>query len=277
MTAAPVVSAELTAMTAAPVVSAELTAMTAALVVPAELTAALVVPMALAVLVGAGTQRVTGLGFALVAGPLLTMVLDPVNGVRLVNLLSLTACLIALPAVWRQADFGRALRLAVPALAVLPAGAWLAAALPSGPLLIAEGVLVIAALLVLRRSTGAPWMSGRAGAAGAGAVSGLMNVTAGLGGPAMTLYATATGWESRSFAATMQVYSILINAGSVAVKGLPQLPLPTVALVVLCTLCGVLAGHLVSPHIDHRRVRQAVLALAAAGGLTAIAKGVITI
>ncbi|MCG5212798.1 sulfite exporter TauE/SafE family protein [Streptosporangium sp. KLBMP 9127] len=241
------------------------------------MTAVLLLPISLAVFVGAGTQRVTGLGFALVAGPLLTLLLGPAEGVRLLNLLSMLSCLVVLPFVWRDVDARQVFRLAVPALLVLPAGAWAAARISVGPLLIIEGVLVLGALYALRRFPNPRLLRGRAGAVGSGAASGLMNVTAGLGGPAMTVYATATGWEQRSFVASMQFYSTLVNAGSIAAKGLPDLPVRMLAPAAACVLAGAFAGHLISPHVGHRRVRQAVLAVAAAGGAAAIVKGVITL
>ncbi|WP_326823269.1 TSUP family transporter [Streptosporangium sp. NBC_01756] len=241
------------------------------------MTAAMLLPMSLAVFAGAGTQRVTGLGFALVAGPLLTLLLGPADGVRLLNLLSLLSCLVVLPAVWREIDARQVFRLALPALLVLPVGAWAATRIPGGPLMVVEGVLVLAALYALRRFPNPRWLRGPAGAAGTGVASGLMNVTAGLGGPAMTLYATATGWERRSFVASMQLYSTLVNAGSITAKGLPDLPAHTLALSAVCVLSGAFAGHLISPHVGRRRIRQAVLAMAAAGGAAAIIKGVITL
>lgn len=240
-------------------------------------TAATLLPVSLGVLVGAGTQRVTGVGFALVAGPLVVLLLGPMEGVRLLNLLSLLSSLVVLPAVWRDVDRRTVLRLALPALVVLPLGAWIAGNVPGAPLMIGEGLLILLALYSLQRFPGPAVLQGRAGTAGAGAVSGLMNVTAGIGGPAITLYAAATRWEHSSFVASMQLYTVLVNAGSLAAKGWPRLPPSMLALAAVCTLAGVALGHLVEHRVDRERARRAVLALAAVGGVTAIVKGVITI
>ncbi|AGP59216.1 TSUP family transporter [Streptomyces rapamycinicus] len=233
--------------------------------------------LVLSVLAGACTQRVTGLGFTLVAGPLLTLLLGAVEGVRLANLLSLLSSLVVLPAVWGRVEPRRVLPLAVPALAVLPLGALLAAALPGPPLLIAEGVLVLAALAVLHRFPSPAWLRGRGGAAGTGAVSGLMNVTAGIGGPAVALYAAATAWEQRSFMACMQLYTGLLNAGSLAAKGLPTLPAAALGGAAAAALTGAVLGTLTAHRITAARARQAVLTIAALGAVGAIVKGVINL
>jgi uncharacterized membrane protein YfcA len=234
-------------------------------------------PVSLGVLVGAGTQRVTGVGFALVAGPLLVLMLGPIDGVRLVNLLSLLSSLVVLPAVWGDVDRRQVLRLAGPALIVLPLGAWIARNVPGAPMLIGEGLLILLALYGLHRFPRPRFLRGRLGATGAGAASGLMNVTAGIGGPAITLYATATRWEHASFVASMQLYSVLVNAGSLAAKGWPHLPTRLLALAAACTLAGVALGHLIEHRVSRERARRAVLALAAIGGITAIFKGLLTI
>ncbi|WP_255950227.1 TSUP family transporter [Streptomyces odontomachi] len=241
------------------------------------MTAGTVVPVLLGVLVGAGTQRVTGLGFTLVAGPLLTLLLGPVEGVRLANVLSLLSSLLILPFVWRDVAPRRVLRLVVPALLVLPAGAWLAARVPASPLLVAEGALVLAALYGLHRFSRPGWLRGRAGTAAAGAASGLMNVTAGIGGPAVTLYATATDWEQRSFVAGMQLYTILLNTGSLVAKGPLDLPVHVIALSAVAALAGTGIGQLASHRVSARRARQAVQVAACAGAVGAIVKGVITL
>ena len=48
-----------------------------------------------------------------------------------------------------------------------------------------------------------------------------MNVTAGVGGPAITLYAVSTGWEHRRFVGSIQLYFAVLNLGSIAAKGFP--------------------------------------------------------
>ena len=66
---------------------------------------------ALAVLVGAMAQSVSGIGFVLVCGPLLVAALGPDDGVRLAVVLSLTVNVAVLARTWRAAELRTALLL----------------------------------------------------------------------------------------------------------------------------------------------------------------------
>lgn len=148
----------------------------------------------LGVVAGALTQRITGIGFALVCAPLLVLVAGDTEWVK-------------------------GLLLAVPALLAIPVGAYVARTMAPAPLMDVIGLLVIVALGAVVLSERARVLRGRAGAIGAGAASGFMNVTAGVGGPAIVLYAVSTGWAHRKFVATFQFYSIFVNLASLSAKG----------------------------------------------------------
>ncbi|MEP6650701.1 MAG: sulfite exporter TauE/SafE family protein [Lapillicoccus sp.] len=173
----------------------------------------------LGVVAGALTQRVTGIGFALVSAPLLVLIAGPFEGVVLSNLLGLTVSVVVFVAHWRHTEWKKGLLLAVPALIAIPLGAYVARNVPPAPLMVIIGLLVILALGAVLLSERARVLRGPGGATVAGATSGFMNVTAGVGGPAIVLYAVSTGWEHRKFVATFQFYSIFTNLASLAAKG----------------------------------------------------------
>lgn len=104
------------------------------------------IPAAAVVLVGAVSQRTTGLGFALIAAPLLTLMAGPYQGIVLANLLALFVAASVLAVSWRTIDRRRAAVL-VPfgLLGVLP-GVWVARALPPGPLHVVIGLLTLLGL-----------------------------------------------------------------------------------------------------------------------------------
>jgi succinate-semialdehyde dehydrogenase/glutarate-semialdehyde dehydrogenase len=143
--------------------------------------------LGLGVFAGASTQRVTGLGFALVSSPLLVLVAGPFNGVLLSNLLALAVSLVVRGLTWRHAQWRRVLLLALPAVALVPAGAWVARHLPAPMFLVLIGVLVVSALVAVVASDRARFLRGPGGAVTAGGLSGFMNATAGVGGPAIAL------------------------------------------------------------------------------------------
>ena len=227
-----------------------------------------------AVFIGAATQRLTGLGFALVAAPMLVLVAGPVQGVLLANALSLITNLALALVLRRDVEVRRAVLLAVPAIAVIPAGAWVAAHTSPGALSVGIGALVVVALAVVIAAPGLSVPAGAGPAIGAGAASGFMNVTAGVGGPALSLYAIATRWSGAGFVASAQLYFALLNASSLIAKGgLPHLDAPGVIACAGGLITGAVAGHLLAPHVAPRRVRQAIIALALAGALATIGRG----
>jgi uncharacterized membrane protein YfcA len=231
--------------------------------------------LGLGVFAGASTQRVTGLGFALVSSPLLVLVAGPFDGVLLSNVLALTVSLVVLGLTWREVEVRRVLILALPAVAVVPVGAWVARRLPAPMLLVLIGTLVVTALFAVLASERARVLRGRGGAFAAGGLSGFMNGTAGVGGPAMVLYAVSTGWEHRAFVASLQLYLVILNLASIAAKGLPRLPAAEFVASFSALALGILAGQILSRRISAARARRAVVALALAGGVATVVKGVL--
>ncbi len=231
------------------------------------------VSVLLAIACGAMTQRVTGLGFALVSAPLLILAAGPHEGVLLANVLSLVGNCLVIAQTWRDANFRQALLLAVPAILVMPLSNWVAQQLPAAPLMIGIGVITLLALgfvLVFKQTK---VFSGRAGAVAAGALSGFMQVTAGVGGPAMTMYAISTNWVQRGFAASMQIYFALLNVAAIAIKGWPQQPTFQMGAMFAALGCGVVLGALAAPYVPGHRARQAVTVLAILGALATVVKG----
>ena len=231
----------------------------------------------LGVAAGAVTQRVTGIGFALVAAPLLVLAAGPFDGVILANVLSMVVGVIVLSRTWRDVEWRRGILLVLPALAVVPVGAYVARNVPGPVLLIVTGTLVLVALSLVQLSSRTVMPHGTAGSIGAGAASGFMNVTAGVGGPAMVLYAVSTGWEHRRFVATFQFYAILVNLASLLAKGRPHLPLSAFLLSVGALAAGLILGELLSTRVPIGHARRAVVLLAMGGSLATVAKGLIAL
>lgn len=226
------------------------------------------------VLVGAGTQRVTGLGFALVASPFTVLLLGPFQGVLVINACGAVTALVVLTQVWRDVDVRKAGLLLGPALlAVLP-GAWVARNLPAPVLGVVVGGLVLTALLAVVASERARVLRGRPGAVIAGVGSGFFNVTVGAGGPAIAVYAVSTGWAQRRFAATAQLIFAVLSAASLAAKGDRPSLAPAGWLTVMAGLvAGILAGNLLAERVPAERARWAVVVLAIVGAALTVGKG----
>ena len=180
----------------------------------------MLLPVALSVLVGAMAQRITGMGFALIAAPALVILLGPFDGVVIVNLCAVLSSLLILPRVWRHIEWRRFGWLTVPALVGTVAGALLAVHVSAPLLQVGVGVLVIVALTVSLVVTRTSHVATRAPLRRiiAGAASGVMNAAAGVGGPALSVYAVATRWPQVAFAATAQPYFVVIGVASLVGK-----------------------------------------------------------
>lgn len=244
----------------------------------------------------------TGLGFSLVAAPLLTLMMGPFQGIVLANLLALLVAVSVLAASWREVDLRRAATL-VPfgLLGVFP-GVWIARTLPTGPLQTVIGLLTLLGL------TGAIWRavrtsathntsatdgttrtdrtSGQApGSAGvpdphtvltglAGTASGFMTATAGVGGPALTVYALATSWRQVGFAATAQISFASQAALALSLKGVQGLPDPVECTVLLAAAgVGLAFGHLLANRLPAKETRRALIVITVAGALATTVKG----
>ncbi len=237
------------------------------------MTAALTV---VAVLLGAVSQAVTGIGFVLVCGPLLVAALGPYDGVRLAVLLSLVLNMAVLTRTWRQAEVRTALTLLVPAALATPAFAF---TLRSAPERLAAGlaggfaVLGAAALWL-----GLRWRAarGRVGAVGAGVVSAAMNAAAGIGGPAIALYAANAGWSATAMRSTAQVYFLGLNVVALVSLGTPDVGLGLLVGCLVAMAAGLLLGAAVTRRTSELLARRLTLALAAAGGLVVLGKALVS-
>ena len=222
---------------------------------------------ALAVAAGAVAQAVTGLGFSLVSAPLLIALEGPRDGVRLNLVLSALINVVLLVPQRHEVRTRDALRLIVPAAVVTPIAAWGARRADTDALLVIAGLLTVAsaaALIVgvrLRRSS----------ATVAGAVSGVMNTVAGIGGPVVALHALHEGWPADERRATFQLYFLLLNVAGLLALG-PRWP----SVVLLVGLAGGWAlGRVIAPRVPEHAGRSATLAVAAGGGLVALARGLL--
>lgn len=229
-----------------------------------------------AVLIGALTQRLTGVGFALVASPLLVLILGPIQGVVITNVFGVATALMVYVFHIRGVEYRKVLPiLAAAAVAVIP-GALLAQALPAHVLAIGAGSLVVAALALSVLAKRIPHVKAWPGQVVAGAVSGFMNVIAGVGGPAITAYAVASEWEHRRFAISVQFYFAVLGTLSLIGRG----ALPTISAIdwVAATVAlalGLLGGQLLSRWVPVKVARSVCLILALVGGLAVIARGVL--
>lgn len=227
-----------------------------------------------AVFLGASVQRMTGIGFGLASAPALVLLLGPVEGVALTNCAGVVISAVGLAVSWRQVRFRAMAPLVLAAAATVPLGAYVSRRLPDKVLLTVMGVVVTLAVLLIIVGVRVRSLHGTGGAVAAGAASGFMNASAGIGGPALSLYAINAGWKAREFVPNAQFYGLVVNLLSVGAKGLPGLPGQAWLLCAVTLVCGMLAGHFLGARTPERGARFLLLTLAMAGGVVTTVKGV---
>ena len=225
---------------------------------------------AVAVALGAVAQTTTGFGFSLLSAPFLIAAYQAPTGVQLNLMLSLVVNLAVLAREHRRVDFRAAGLLLAPAVAAAVPVGYAVRQSPAGPVTVIAGVICLAGVMALARGRELPSVTGRAGTMAVGAVSGGMNATAGIGGPPVVLFAVNAGWPPAMARPTMQLFFLGLNLVTIASLGRPdRFPLAVVAGFAV----GVVAGALMVGRWPEAAVRRATLALAAAGSVLAIARG----
>lgn len=229
-----------------------------------------------AIFLGTSTQRVTGVGFALVSSPLLVALLGPFDGILVVNVFGTLTAFAVFWQVRSQVEYARAARMLVPALVAIIPGAWVARAVRPDILSVIIGVLVIAALVGSFFAQPGGMLSNQTGAALAGAVSGFMNVTAGVGGPAVSAYAVASRWPQTAFAATAQLYFFVLGLVSLLAKqALPNLGWPQITGCLVAVVAGIVVGDRTSRRLPQRVAGIGVIAIAFVGSALILIRGAV--
>lgn len=219
-----------------------------------------------AVLAGAIVQSATGLGFAVVSGPVLVAVMAPEDAVLTMAVLAVVMSLLVL------ADGGpvrRDLLLAL-APAALPgavAGALLLRALPEDGVQAAVGVAVLgaAALRLRRRPLDAP-------AGAMGFATGALTTSVGVNGPPLALWLQARGLDAAALRATLAAafLALAVVAVAVLVPAGAGVDGPELAAACAALLAGHALGRRVFARLDaaaHERALLTVIALAGAASV----------
>ena len=223
---------------------------------------------AVGVAIGAMAQSISGIGFALVGGPLIFTVFGPREGVRVAVVLSMLVNVGVLVREHRAVMVRRVLPVGITALAATPL---LVAALSSANTTALRGaagaVIVVGAGLV---AAGRSRDFGIGGGVAAGLVSATMNVLASAGGPAVAVYAAGARWDPARLRATLQAYFLALNVVTLSTLGPPHWSLTRAAALIGALLIGSAAGAGVAPHVSARLARTVTLLLAAVGGLAVL-------
>lgn len=236
----------------------------------------------IAVAVGACMQRISGMGVGLIAAPVLSLLLGPVDGILLVNLLAVINAATNTWGMRADVDWKKFAPIALALVFGVVPGTWVVANAPTNVLLVLVGALLLLALSVVTLGKRyVPRVEGAVPAALSGVIGGFMNTLAGVAGPAITVYAEAARWPQRVYAATLQPiflvagtlsFTVKVVAGAADVAGIePALWVATLAALAV----GIGAGKRLAPRVPSTTAHKIALGLAFAGGATALVRGLI--
>lgn len=237
---------------------------------------------AAAVFVATVSQRVIGLGFGLVMGPVSAIVAGPIAAVPLNCIFAVIACALMLPGVWRDVDWRRLTWLLVPAAIASVGGLLLARAVPTDALRIGVGLVTIVGVLVsVAFQRTAHTLDGAPTRILSGIGIGLCNSAVGVGAPVVGIYSLVSRWDTRVFAATMQPFWVILNLVTLAERqllvpdGFPEWPWWAWLGASAAAVIGTVFAHRIAHRVPERVARWSIIGLSIAGGLAVIVTGVL--
>jgi uncharacterized membrane protein YfcA len=229
------------------------------------------------VLAASVIQAVTGFGFALVAMPLLQLVVEPHAAVVGGGLASL---LMSLGIGWRERTHVRwssALPLMAATGVGMPVGLLVLTTLDATALTVLTAVMALGCTILVWRGLRLP--PGRASVYGAGLVSGVLTTATGTNGPPLVAAFQAMRYEPREFRATLAgVFSFTSVFGVVGFLVAGQVNRPSILVGTIglpAVLLGWWAGNRLFTRIDAPRFRRVVLGALIVSCLVTVMKAVI--
>ena len=228
-----------------------------------------------AVLVAGLLHRLTGIGFALVASPILIVAVGTDEAVRVAIVTSLVSSSYSLWATRRACNLGQVIPLLPFAIATIWPAAVLAKAVSPPLSSLVAGVVVLLALGVALRPKDVPVTSRWGQAAIAGSLSGAMNAVAALGGPMAATYGIGRRWGA-SLVPNMQVFLLVTSLAVLLVRGWPATTSTwQLGLLTLAAAIGVGLGGRVAGRVSPRSAGILTAAIASVGACAAIVRGVL--
>ena len=189
-----------------------------------------------------------GFGQALIAMPLLAMVVEIKTATPLVAFVLMTIATVILLKNWRVVDLNAAWRLVLSSCFGIPVGIILLKGVPEGLMKVFLGILVILFSLynIANRHLKRIGVKGLSGGAGItylfGFLAGVLGAAYNTSGVVITIYATLRNWSPDRFRSTLQGYFVFTGVLILASHGLAGLWTPDLFKLYVTSLPLVLAG-----------------------------------
>jgi uncharacterized membrane protein YfcA len=225
-----------------------------------------------AIFVASFLQGAVGIGFGVIAGPVVLIVMDDGAAIQVSIILSFVTAMMLAPGVRRQADTALLKPVFAGSLVGAPLGVALFSLIGVGTLkLLAAAAVAFMALVAsglfarLRRSDARPAEPGLLARGIVGIVSGLMNTALAMPGPVVAAFMSTLDSGKLATRATTLVLFVLTYPIAYAfqwvVAGRSDAALTLSLWLVPTTIVGVIAGRLAVPLISESLFRRIIVAI----------------
>lgn len=228
-----------------------------------------------AVFVAALLQAATGLGFGLLAGPVILLVLDNASAIQISLMLSLVITLMLSPSLTVDIDRPLLKRVMLGSLVGFPVGIFVFQAIDIPMLKLLAGAAVLYMVLTVTGAIRIPESRGgaqRARDLGTGMLSGAMSTSVAMPGPAVAARMAALARPKSAIRATVLMTLLLCNIAAIlfqaAMVGMARETLVLTAWLTPATVVGVLLGRRIVDWFSERGFRMVLVLLLGATALS---------
>ncbi len=225
---------------------------------------------AIIVLLAAFVRGASGFGYALVATPLMTLVMETKSVVVLNMILGTLTNVLVLFHMRRHIDFRRAAFMGVGSILGIPIGAYLLSVLDSSIIKLAIAVVVIPFSVLLLLGHSRRFQRDSLGCVVAGFGTGILGASTGLGGPPVVLFLLNQGLVTERFIGTLAAFFLFmgtITIGTFSSLGMVTADLLTKVAILLPSLwLGSYVGVKIVPKINvilFKRIVSSIISVAA--------------
>lgn len=233
---------------------------------------------------GTLTQSLAGMGFGMIAAPLLVVLFGPTEGILWGNALGIVNAAVLLAMKYRDTDWAIAVRFTVASLPVIALTVAFIHTIARAPLEVMVGILILAMSVLSIAAPRLRQIDGVGAQYLTGAVGGFLSASVAQAGPAMVAYAQASRWEQKRFAATLQAYFVGMNLFTVPLKwysGLVPDPKSISAYTIGAAILAMIAGTYLASRLQNRLrpslLRSFALVIATVGASIVLIRGIISL
>lgn len=222
-------------------------------------------------------RGLTGFGFALVAAPLLALVLPPAVAVPIVTLLQIPSGLQTGVSDWSNTDIRAALVIWLSGLPLILPGLTIVAHVDPDTMRLVLGLTVLISTFLMSLGFKIDRAPKTGELIAAGAMSGMMQGAVAMAGPPLILLLLSSTWAPARCRATLSFIFLLMGTASLTIglwRGIVTLESLWFALLFVPGLfAGQLLGGRLFKHLDARSYRGIAIVSVAATAIAVVARG----